>query len=112
MVHLNKAQDSKGPRPDQPGHTGQGPNTHKGLFGFKRLKFNSRHINVPSNAWSTKCRLIACMSAQIRSNLRDESTKPNNLSITNRTIGVQLTQNSHAASVAMLVNNWVAMQSS
>jgi hypothetical protein len=31
----------------------------------------------PSNAWSTKCRLIACMSAQIRSNLRDESIKPN-----------------------------------
>jgi ribosomal protein L39E len=48
-----------------------------GLFGLKLLKFNSYHINVPSNAWSTKCRLIACMSAQIRSNLRDESIKPN-----------------------------------
>jgi hypothetical protein len=41
------------------------------------LKFNSHHINVPLNAWSTKCRLTACMSAQIRSNFRDESIKPN-----------------------------------
>jgi hypothetical protein len=47
------------------------------LFGLEELKFNSHHINVPSNAWSTKCRLIACMSAQIRSNLRDESIKHN-----------------------------------
>jgi hypothetical protein len=46
-------------------------------FGLVLLKFNSHHINVPSNAWSTKCRLIACMSAQIRSNLRDESIKSN-----------------------------------
>jgi hypothetical protein len=44
---------------------------------FNALKFNSHHINVPSNAWSTKYRLIACMSAQIRSNLRDEYIKPN-----------------------------------
>jgi hypothetical protein len=42
-----------------------------------KLKFNSHHINVVANAWSTKCKLIACMSAQIRSNLRDESIKPN-----------------------------------
>jgi hypothetical protein len=49
----------------------------KGLFGFQELKFNSHHINVPSNAWSTKCRLIACMLTQIMSNLRDESIKPN-----------------------------------
>jgi hypothetical protein len=41
------------------------------------LKFNFHHINIPSNALSTKCRLIACMSIQIRSNLRDESIKPN-----------------------------------
>jgi hypothetical protein len=41
----------------------------EGLFGFLLLKFNSYHINVPSNAWSTKCELIACMSVQIRSNL-------------------------------------------
>jgi hypothetical protein len=54
-----------------------GPTSSKGLFGFQELKFNSHHINVPSNVWSTKCRLIACMSAQIRSNLRDESIKPN-----------------------------------
>jgi hypothetical protein len=46
-------------------------------FGLEELKFNSHHINVPSNAWSTKCRLIVCMSAHIRSNLRDESIKPN-----------------------------------
>jgi hypothetical protein len=46
-------------------------------FGLVSLKFNSHHINVPSNAWSTKCRLIVCMSAQIRSNLRDESINPN-----------------------------------
>jgi hypothetical protein len=49
----------------------------KGLFGFILLKFNSHHINVPLNACSTKCRLIVCMSVQIRSNLRDESIKPN-----------------------------------
>jgi hypothetical protein len=49
----------------------------KGLFGYVSLKFNSHHINVSSNAWSTKCRLIACMLTQIRSNLRDESIKPN-----------------------------------
>jgi hypothetical protein len=52
-------------------------NIYKGLFGLKLLKFNSHYINILSNAWSTKCRLIACMSAQIRSNLRDESIKPN-----------------------------------
>jgi hypothetical protein len=52
-------------------------NRSKGVFGYGLLKFNTHHINVPSNAWSTKCRLIACMSAQIRSNLRDESIKPN-----------------------------------
>jgi hypothetical protein len=46
-------------------------------FGLKELKFNSHHINVLSNAWSTKCRLIVCISAQIRSNLRDESIQPN-----------------------------------
>jgi hypothetical protein len=51
--------------------------TSKGVFGLVLLKFNSHHINVPSNVWSTKCRLIVCMSAQIRSNLRDESIKPN-----------------------------------
>jgi hypothetical protein len=50
---------------------------NKGLFGFIWLKFNSHHINVPSNAWSTKCRLIAYMSVQIMRNLRDESIKPN-----------------------------------
>jgi hypothetical protein len=49
----------------------------KGMFGFLMLKFNTYHINVSSNVWSTKCRLIACMSPQIRSNLRDESIKPN-----------------------------------
>jgi hypothetical protein len=49
----------------------------KGVFGYGLLKFNTHHINVPSNVWSTKCRLIAYMSAQIRSNLRDESIKPN-----------------------------------
>jgi hypothetical protein len=27
------------------------------------LKFNSHHISVPLNAWSTKYRLIICMSA-------------------------------------------------
>jgi hypothetical protein len=47
------------------------------LFGLVSLKFNSHHINVLSNTWSTKRRLIACMSVQIRSNLRDESIKPN-----------------------------------
>jgi hypothetical protein len=49
----------------------------QGPFGLRLLKFNSHHINVPSNVWSIKCRLIAYMSAQIRSNLRDESIKPN-----------------------------------
>jgi hypothetical protein len=49
----------------------------KALFGFWIIQFNSHHINVAANAWSTKCRLIACMSAQIRSNLRNESIKPN-----------------------------------
>jgi hypothetical protein len=49
----------------------------KALFGFWTLKFNSHYINVAVNAWSTKCKLIACMSAQIKSNLRDESIKPN-----------------------------------
>jgi hypothetical protein len=49
----------------------------KGLFGWYELKFNFHHINVLSNALSTKYRLIAYMSAQIRSNLRDESIKPN-----------------------------------
>jgi hypothetical protein len=46
-------------------------------FGSEELKFNSHHINIFSNTWSTKCRIIACMSAQIKSNLRDESIKPN-----------------------------------
>jgi hypothetical protein len=32
------------------------------MFGLVLLKFNSHHINVPLNVWSTKCRLIACMS--------------------------------------------------
>jgi hypothetical protein len=41
------------------------------------LKFNSRHIEFVVNVWSTQCRLIACMSAHIKSNLRDESIKPN-----------------------------------
>jgi hypothetical protein len=49
----------------------------KAPFGLVLLKFNSHHINVSSNACSTKCKLIACMSVQIRSNLRDESIKPN-----------------------------------
>jgi hypothetical protein len=53
------------------------PNGTKAPFGLVLLKFNSHHINVPLNAWSTKCRLIACMSVQIRSNLRDEFIKPN-----------------------------------
>jgi hypothetical protein len=53
------------------------PRYFKGLFGCNVLKFNSHHINVLSNAWSTKCRIIACMSTQIRSNLRDEFIKPN-----------------------------------
>jgi hypothetical protein len=48
-----------------------------GPFGLEQLKFNSHHINVPSNAWSIKCRLITCISVQIRSNLRDKSIKPN-----------------------------------
>jgi hypothetical protein len=40
-----------------------GYNRHqiKASFGLGLLKFNSHHINVPSNAWSTKCRLIECM---------------------------------------------------
>jgi hypothetical protein len=46
-------------------------------FDLGVLKFNSHHINVPSNTWSTKYRLITYMSAYIRSNLRDESIKPN-----------------------------------
>jgi hypothetical protein len=46
-------------------------------FGLYMLKFNSHHINVAANVWSIKCRLITCMSAQIRSNLRDESIKSN-----------------------------------
>jgi hypothetical protein len=33
--------------------------------------------NVAIHAWSTKYRLIIYMSAQIKSNLRDESIKPN-----------------------------------
>jgi hypothetical protein len=49
----------------------------KAPFGYNMLKFNSHHINVAANAWSNKCRLIACMSTQIRSNLRDESIKLN-----------------------------------
>jgi hypothetical protein len=49
----------------------------KAPFSYNVLKFNSHHINVVVNAWSTKCRLIVCMSTQIRSNLRDESIKPN-----------------------------------
>jgi hypothetical protein len=49
----------------------------KALFGSRIIQFNSHHINIPSNAWSTKCTPIACMSAQIMSNLRDESIKPN-----------------------------------
>jgi hypothetical protein len=48
-----------------------------GLFGLGVLKFNFHHINVLSKAWSTKYRLIVCMWAHIRSNLRDESNKPN-----------------------------------
>jgi hypothetical protein len=30
---------------------------------FQLAKVNSHHINVPLNAWNTKCRLITCMSA-------------------------------------------------
>jgi hypothetical protein len=64
------------------GRRGEAPRVEDGalldsLFGFNVLKFNSHHINVSSNVWSTKCRLITCMSTQIRSNLRDESIKPN-----------------------------------
>jgi hypothetical protein len=33
--------------------------------------------NVAAHAWSTKYRLITCMLAQIKSNLRDEFIKPN-----------------------------------
>jgi hypothetical protein len=55
----------------------QPESTAKALFGFHMLKFNSYHINVAVNAWSTKCRVIVCMSTRIKSNLRDESTKPN-----------------------------------
>jgi hypothetical protein len=50
--------------------------TSNDLFDFHMLKFNSHHINIAANVWSTKRKLIACMSAQIRSNLRDESIKP------------------------------------
>jgi hypothetical protein len=57
--------------------TGHGDRIRARLVTFFLLKFNFHHINVPSNVWSTKCRLIACMSIQIRSNLRDESIKPN-----------------------------------
>jgi hypothetical protein len=49
----------------------------KAPFGYDVLKFNSHHINVAANAWSIKCRLIACILTQIRSNLRDESIKLN-----------------------------------
>jgi hypothetical protein len=49
----------------------------KGPFGYDVLKFNSHHINVATKTLSTKYRLIACISTQIRSNLRDESIKPN-----------------------------------
>jgi hypothetical protein len=49
----------------------------KGVFGFNSLKFNPHYINVSLNTWSNKCRLIICMSSQIRSNLRGESIKPN-----------------------------------
>jgi hypothetical protein len=49
----------------------------KAPFGFRLLKFNSHHINVPLNVWSTKCRLIVCISAHMSSNLRDESIKSN-----------------------------------
>jgi hypothetical protein len=49
----------------------------KAPFGLVLLKFNSHHINIPLNAWSAKYRLIVCMSTQIKSNLRDESIKPN-----------------------------------
>jgi hypothetical protein len=52
-------------------------NLYLAPFGYDVLKFNFHHINVAANVWSTKCRLIACMSTQIRSNLRDESIKPN-----------------------------------
>jgi hypothetical protein len=45
------------------------------LFGYNVLKFNFYHINVTVN--TNKCRLIVCMSTQIRSNLRDESIKSN-----------------------------------
>jgi hypothetical protein len=48
-----------------------------GPFGLSGLKFNSHHINILLNIWSTKYRLITCMSAQIMINLRDESIKPN-----------------------------------
>jgi hypothetical protein len=46
-------------------------------FSYMRVKFNSHYVNVLLNTWSIKCRLIACMSAQIRSNLWDESIKHN-----------------------------------
>jgi hypothetical protein len=41
--------------------------------------FNTYHIerNVAAHAWSIKYRLIICMSVHIKSNLRDESIKPN-----------------------------------
>jgi hypothetical protein len=46
-----------------------------GLFPLHLWSVRPSHH--PSNAWSIKCRLIACLSAQIRSNLWDESIKPN-----------------------------------
>jgi hypothetical protein len=49
----------------------------KAPFSYNVLKFNSHHINIAVNTWITKCRLIACMSIHIRSNLRDESIKTN-----------------------------------
>jgi hypothetical protein len=58
-------------------HQLNNPLVYKAPFGYHVLKFNSHHINIAVNAWSTKCRLIACMSTQIMSNLRDESIKPN-----------------------------------
>jgi hypothetical protein len=49
----------------------------KAPFGGFWLKFNSHYINVFLSIWSNKCKLITCMSVQVRSNLRDESIKPN-----------------------------------
>jgi hypothetical protein len=53
------------------------PKQWLGPVWFHMLKFNFHHINIAVNIWSTECRVIVCMSAQIRSNLRDESIKPN-----------------------------------